>query len=98
MARRTGSTSRPSGPPATAVLEMKGPPPRLPPAAGRPRRALELGCTLSIDSDAHHTREFSHLDWGVSQARRAWVEPGRVLNTRSRAELLAWLKRPEPGG
>jgi DNA polymerase (family 10) len=79
------------------VLEMNGSPHRLDLSAERARRALELGCMLSIDSDAHHTREFSHLDWGVSQARRAWVEPARVLNTRSRAELLAWLERPEPG-
>ena len=80
------------------VLEMNGSPHRLDLSAERARRALELGCTLSIDSDAHHTREFDHLEWGISQARRAWVEPGYVLNTRSRAELLAWLHRPEPAG
>jgi DNA polymerase (family X) len=78
------------------VLEMNGSPHRLDLSAERARRALELGCTLSIDSDAHRTSEFSHLDWGVSQARRAWVEPGRVLNTRTRGELLAWVARPEP--
>jgi DNA polymerase (family X) len=78
------------------VLEMNGSPHRLDLSAERGRRALELGCTLSIDSDAHRTSEFSHLDWGVSQARRAWVEPGRVLNTRTRGELLAWVARPEP--
>src|SRR5690242_77914 len=78
------------------VLEMNGSPHRLDLPSERARRALELGCTLSIDSDAHHTREFDHLDWGISQARRAWVEPARVLNTRSRADLLAFLHRPEP--
>ena len=78
------------------VLEMNGSPHRLDLSSERARRALELGCTLSIDSDAHHTREFDHLDWGISQARRAWVEPARVLNTRSRADLLAFLHRPEP--
>lgn len=78
------------------VLEMNGSPHRLDLSADRARRALELGCTLSIDSDAHRTSEFSHLAWGVSQARRAWVEPDRVLNTRSRADLLAALGRPEP--
>ncbi len=78
------------------VLEMNGSPHRLDLAVERARRALELGCLLSIDSDAHHTREFSYLGWGVSQARRAWVEPGNVLNTRSRAGLLAWLALPKP--
>ena len=32
---------------------------------------------LSIDSDAHKTAEFDHLRWGITQARRAWVEPRR---------------------
>jgi DNA polymerase (family 10) len=50
-----------------------------------------MGCLLSIDSDAHRIAEFAHLDWGISQARRAWVEPAVVLNTRSRADLLAWV-------
>ncbi|HXI46217.1 MAG TPA: hypothetical protein VNH13_07935, partial [Candidatus Acidoferrales bacterium] len=78
------------------VLEMNGSPHRLDLAVERARRALELGCRLSIDSDAHRIAEFDHLAWGVSQARRAWVEAKDVLNTRSRADLLAWLKRPEP--
>jgi DNA polymerase (family 10) len=78
------------------VLEMNGSPHRLDLSVERARRALEVGCLLSIDSDAHHTREFAYLGWGVSQARRAWVEPGNVLNTRSRADLLAWLDEPKP--
>ena len=78
------------------VLEMNGSPHRLDLSVERARRALELGCLLSIDSDAHHTREFGYLGWGVSQARRAWVEPSNVLNTRSRADLLAWLALPKP--
>ena len=78
------------------VLEINGSPHRLDLAVERARKALELGCLLSIDSDAHHTREFAYLGWGVSQARRAWVEPRKVLNTRSRADLLAWLASPKP--
>ena len=78
------------------VLEMNGSPHRLDLAVGRARRAVEVGCTLSIDSDAHKTAEFEHLRWGVDQARRAWVEPGHVLNTRSRADLLDWIAgKPE---
>jgi DNA polymerase (family 10) len=78
------------------VLEMNGSPHRLDLSVERARRALELGCLLSIDSDAHHTREFAYLGWGVSQARRAWVEPSNVLNTRSHADLQAWLAQPKP--
>ena len=73
------------------VLEMNGSPHRLDLAVERARRAVQVGCTLSIDSDAHKTGEFEHMRWGISQARRAWVEPRHVLNTRSRADLLDWV-------
>jgi DNA polymerase (family 10) len=46
---------------------------------------------LSVDSDAHKIAELDYVRWGITQARRAWVEPGNVLNTRSLAELLAWV-------
>jgi DNA polymerase (family 10) len=73
------------------VLEMNGSPHRLDLAVERARRAIGMGCTISIDSDAHKIAEFDHLRWGITQARRAWVEPGNVLNTRSRAEVLDWV-------
>jgi DNA polymerase (family 10) len=73
------------------VLEMNGSPHRLDLAVERARRAIGVGCTISIDSDAHKIAEFDHLRWGITQARRAWVEPKTVLNTRSRAEVLEWV-------
>jgi DNA polymerase (family 10) len=73
------------------ALEMNGSPHRLDLAAERARRAVEAGCLLTIDSDAHNTRELDFVRWGISQARRAWVEPENVLNTRSRADLLSWV-------
>ena len=73
------------------ALEMNGSPHRLDLAVERARRAVAAGCVLTIDSDAHSTRELDFIRWGVSQARRAWVEPKDVLNTRSRADLLAWV-------
>ena len=71
------------------ALEINGSPHRLDLAPERARRAVELGCILSIDSDAHRTEELDYVRWGVDQARRAWVEPANVLNTRSREDLLA---------
>ncbi len=70
---------------------MNGSDHRLDLSVERARAALAAGCLLALDSDAHRTEEFHNLDWAVSQARRAWVTPGLVLNTRSRAELLAWV-------
>ncbi len=73
------------------ALEVNGSPHRLDLAAERARRAIEAGCLLAIDSDAHRTDELGYLRWGVDQARRAWAEPGHVVNTRERDALLAWV-------
>ncbi len=72
------------------ALEMNGSPPRLDLAVERARRAVEVGCLLAIDSDAHDIAELDYVRWGISQARRAWVTVEVVVNTRSRAGLLAW--------
>jgi DNA polymerase (family X) len=72
------------------ALEMNGSPHRLDLSVERARRAVVAGCVLTIDSDAHHTRELDYVRWGISQARRAWVTAADVINTRSRAEVLAW--------
>jgi DNA polymerase (family 10) len=77
------------------VLEMNGSPHRLDLSADRARRAVEVGCILSIDSDAHKIAELDYLEWGITQARRAWVEPPQVLNTRPRDEVLAWFAAKE---
>ena len=73
------------------ALEMNGSPPRLDLAVERARRAVGMGCLVAIDSDAHDIDELDYLRWGVSQARRAWIGPESVVNTRSRADLLAWV-------
>jgi DNA polymerase (family 10) len=73
------------------VLEVNGSPDRLDLAVDRARAAAAAGCLLSIDSDAHRIREFEYQRYGTWQARRAWVEPVMVVNTRSREDLLAWV-------
>ncbi|HEY7590273.1 MAG TPA: DNA polymerase/3'-5' exonuclease PolX [Candidatus Limnocylindrales bacterium] len=73
------------------ALEMNGSPHRLDLSVERARRAVEVGCVLTVDSDAHKTAELDFVRWGITQARRAWVEPRHVLNTRSRAALLDWV-------
>jgi DNA polymerase (family 10) len=61
--------------------------------------AKDEGVLVSIDSDAHSTADFDHLALGILQARRGWLEPADVLNTRPLAALLRWLKdRPEKAG
>lgn len=45
------------------------------------RAARGRGARLLIDSDAHSTTALGNLRWGVTVARRAWLEPADVLNT-----------------
>ncbi|HMC77247.1 MAG TPA: DNA polymerase/3'-5' exonuclease PolX [Vicinamibacterales bacterium] len=46
------------------------------------RRAREAGARIVISSDAHSTGGLGALRWGVTVARRAWLTPDDVLNTR----------------
>lgn len=55
------------------------------------RRAVEMGILLSINTDAHSASDLDLLHFGIGAARRAWVRPADVLNTRSPAEIKAWL-------
>jgi DNA polymerase (family 10) len=55
------------------------------------RLAKNAGVPIAIDTDAHGAASFAHLELGVAQARRAWLTPADVLNTRPLAELRAWL-------
>ncbi len=56
-------------------------------------RARELGVRVVIDTDAHEVRGLDVLRYGVDQARRGWLEPEHVLNTRPVDEVTAWLAR-----
>ena len=78
------------------ALELNGSDERLDLSDVRARRAAEFGCVFTIDSDAHRIEELDNLRWGAAMARRAWLTKDRVMNTRSRAELLAWVSG-EPG-
>jgi DNA polymerase (family 10) len=72
------------------ALELNGSDERLDLSDVRARRAAGFGCLFAIDSDAHRTEELDNLRWGTAMARRGWLRADQVVNTRSRAELLAW--------
>jgi DNA polymerase (family 10) len=57
------------------------------------RLAKELGCKIVINTDAHDIKHLGEFRYGIRQLRRAWLEPGDVLNTRGADEFLAGLKR-----
>jgi hypothetical protein len=55
-------------------------------------RALELGCLMSINPDAHSTREIDLIHWGVVMGRKGGVSPDRVLNCFTLPRLSNHLK------
>ena len=57
------------------------------------RLARDRGVKLMIDSDAHSPAALGLLRWGASIARRAWLQPGDVLNTLPVEEFRASLRR-----
>jgi len=49
------------------------------------RTAREMGVKFVISLDAHDPEDFDHLDYGVSVARKGWLEKADVLNCLSAA-------------
>jgi len=56
------------------------------------QRALELGCLMSINPDAHSTDEIDLTHWGVEMARKGGVPKERVLNCLDLPAFAALLK------
>ena len=59
------------------------------------RAAAQNGVLLLIDSDAHGADRLQHVRWGVATARRAWVTPEQVANTRPWEQFAALRKRAQ---
>ena len=75
------------------ALEINSQPDRLDLDEVYARRARDRGVKLLIDSDAHSPAALGNLRWGVTVARRAWLEPRDVLNTRPVDAFQAALRR-----
>ena len=74
------------------AVEINASPERLDLSDAHARRAGALGVPVAIDTDTHYLRELDNVDLGVAVARRAWLGPGQILNTRPLDELLAWAR------
>lgn len=57
------------------------------------RLARDRGVPLVISTDAHATASLAWLRWGVLVARRAWLTPADVLNTRPVEDFRQALRR-----
>jgi DNA polymerase (family 10) len=56
------------------------------------RGARDRGVRLAISSDAHSCRGLAVQRWGVTVARRAWLERGHVLNALPFPEMKSALR------
>ena len=70
------------------MLEIDGQPKRLDLDDVWAKKAMEEGVPLVIDSDAHSVGELDNVGYGVTVARRAWLQSKDVVNTKSLRSLL----------
>ncbi|PYR78575.1 MAG: DNA polymerase/3'-5' exonuclease PolX [Acidobacteria bacterium] len=75
------------------ALEINCQPDRLDLSDAFARSAHERGARIVISTDAHSTLALGNMRWGVQVARRAWLTPDAVLNTRSLDDMRALLRR-----
>ena len=73
------------------ALEINAHPDRLDIDEHIARKAKEYGVKVAINSDAHHRNELKLMAYGVTTARRGWLETGDVLNALSLDDLLGAL-------
>ena len=64
-------------------LELNANPVRLDMHETHCRAAMEAGVPVVINTDAHRTEDFELMSFGISQARRGWLENKHVINTCS---------------
>ena len=75
------------------VLEIDCDPARMDLSVEHAKLALSLGCSFSLDSDAHHPDELVYTELGLWSARRAGIPSDRILNWLPLAELKEVLER-----
>lgn len=75
------------------ILEVNAQPDRLDLNDVYCRQAREMGLKLAISTDAHRVNALPYMRFGVWQARRGWLEPKDVINTRKWKDLRGLLER-----
>src|SRR6266498_354692 len=74
-------------------LEINSQPDRLDLRDVSARVAGEAGVKIVVSSDAHQLKALDYVEFGVAQARRAWLTADQVANTRTWAQLKKLMKK-----
>jgi DNA polymerase (family 10) len=77
----------------SCALEINAEPDRLDLDDIHAQHARSAGVKIAISTDAHSVAALDYMRFGVDQARRGWLEPADVLNTRTLGELRKLLRR-----
>jgi DNA polymerase (family 10) len=56
------------------------------------RAAKRKGCKFTISTDAHRPGHLLNMRYGVTTARRGWLEAGDVMNTRGAQQFAAAIR------
>jgi DNA polymerase (family X) len=76
------------------AMEIDGAPGHLDMDGALARRAAAAGVTIVVDSDCHRAEWLGRqMRFGVATARRGWIEPRHVLNTRRIEDIVAFVAR-----
>lgn len=75
------------------ALELNANPHRLDLAPEALKKAQDAGVMVVINTDAHKIDTLSHMEIGVSVAKKGWIDKSSVLNALSTDELLTFLHR-----
>lgn len=76
------------------AMEIDGAPGHLDMDGAVARRAASAGVTIVISSDCHRADVLGRqMAFGIGTARRGWIEPRHVLNTRSLDDVRSFIAR-----
>lgn len=76
-----------------AAVEINCRPERRDPPEELLELALQLGCKVAIDSDAHATGQLEWQPYGADKAVRCGVATADIVNTWTADQVLAWTAR-----
>ena len=76
------------------AMEIDGAPGHLDMDGTVARRAIARGVAVTINSDCHRADALARqMRFGIGTARRGWIEPAHVLNTRGIQEIRDFISR-----
>ena len=75
------------------MMEINGNPNRRDLNEGHAKLAAEAGVVLVCNTDAHGVETLDNIRYSIATARRAWLEPKQVANTRPWRSFAALRKR-----